>query len=381
MSAGVSRQQVQGVCEPQYLHLRDAFEENFRAREEHGAAVAVWRDGRLVVDLWGGWRDRAGTVVWDADTLVCMMSVVKAVTAVLVHVLADRGQIDLDRPLAAYWPEFAQAGKQDVLVRHALDHRAGVPALAQELPIDAVYDWQQMTDAIAAEPALWPAGSVPAYHPVTMGFMLGELIRRVTGMLPGQFLRELAGPPGAFDYFIGIRADVTAPVAEIFCDYSGTIFGATDHTSLAFTSVATLRPQTFNDDAFRRAQIPSINGHGTPRAVATLFGHLAQCRAGRRQLPISSAALARATTEQWWAIEQTSMQERRMAMGLLLGGASGVPMNSNPRSFGHGGAGGAAAFADPDLGLGFAYGTSHLHDRKGPSPRTAALVAALERCV
>ncbi len=372
---------VQGRCAPAFWSVREAFEANFALREEHGAAVAVWRDGQLVVDLWGGARDRAGREPWTADTLVCMMSVVKAVTALLVHVLADRGGIDLDRPVVAYWPQFAQGGKSGILVRHVLDHRAGVPALAAPQPPGIVCDWAAMTAAIAAEPALWPAGAVPAYHPVTMGFIAGELIRRTTGLLPGDFLSEVVAPLGAFDYFIGVPAHVRAPIAELWGDYAQTIFGATDRSTLACRSVELVSPDMFNTDAFHRAQIPSINGHGTARAVATLFGLLAQCHAGRGSALLSTGALRRATVEQWWGIEQTSMQERRMALGLLLGGVPSVPINANPASFGHGGAGGALAFADPDLGIGFAYGTSHLHDRKGASPRTAALVEALMRSV
>jgi CubicO group peptidase (beta-lactamase class C family) len=309
--------------------------------------------------------------------MVCMMSVVKAVTALLVHVLADRGKLDLDRPIAEYWPEFAHVGKEAVLVRHALDHRAGLPAISGEISPDAVYDWTTMTSAIAAERPRWPAGTVPAYHPVTMGFIAGELIRRVTGVMPGSFLREIASGLGEFDYYIGVPPEAVPRCAEIFGNYAGTIFGASDRTTLAYTSIAQVRPEMFNTARFRRAEIPSINGHGTARVVATLFGHLAQCHEGRRSTFISTEALERATKEQWHAIENTSLQERRMALGFLLGGVDDVPLNANPRSFGHGGAGGALAFADPDLELGFAYAPSHLHGQKGPSPRTKALVDAV----
>jgi CubicO group peptidase (beta-lactamase class C family) len=372
---------VEGTCDGAFAAVRDAFAENFANREEHGAAVAVWHRGRLVVDLWGGWRDCAATAPWAADTMVCMMSVVKAVTALLVHVLADRGHLDLDKPVSAYWPEFAQGGKVGVLVRHVLDHRAGVPAISNELPPGAVLDWNAMIDAIAGEPPRWPAGTVPAYHVVTMGFIAGEVIRRVTGSTPGMFLREVAAELGGLDYYISVPAADIARCADVSGDYRGTIFGANDPATLAYTSVAQVRPEMFNTAAFRRAEIPSINGHGTARAIATLFGRLAQCRAGRADTPISTAALERATMEQWHGIEQTSMQERRMALGFLLGGVEDVPINDNPRSFGHGGAGGALAFADPDLDLGFAYGPSRLHGRKGASPRTKALVDAVMTCV
>ena len=372
---------IEGVCDPAFAPVHDAFSENFASREEHGAAVAVWQRGRMVVDLWGGWRDRAGTEPWAGDTMVCMMSVVKAVTALLIHILADRGRIELDDPVAAYWPEFRRGGKDAVLVRHVLDHRAGVPAITHDMPPGAVFDWKAMVDAIAAEPGMWPAGTVAAYHPVTMGFIAGELIRRVSGLSPGALLREVSNEVGIVDYYIGVPPEAHGRCAEIFGDYGGTIFGATDRTTLTYKSIAQIDTATFNSPAFRGAEIPSINGHGTPRAVATLFGQLAQCREGWLASPISAAALARATEEQWHGIERTSMQDRRMALGFLLGGVEAVPINANPRSFGHGGAGGATAFADPDLQLGFAYGPSHLHGRPGPSPRTKALVDAVMSCV
>lgn len=365
-----------GTCDARFAAVRDAFRENLASREEHGAAVAVWLDGRLVVDLWGGACDRAGTRAWSGDTLVCMMSVVKAVTALLVHVLVDRGALDLDRPVAHWWPAFAAHGKQDVLVRHVLDHRAGLPAVATDVPPEALYDWEAMLRALEQTPLHWPAGTVPAYHPVTMGFIAGELIRRASGLLPGELLRELLDALGAPDYYIGVPAAEDARCAELFGHYAGTIFGATDPSTLAYTSIAQIRTASFNTAAFRRAQIPSINGHGTPRAVATLFGHLAWCRAGRSRVPISPAAIERATVEQWHAVEQTSLQTRRMALGFLLGGPGLAPLPASSRAFGHGGAGGALAFSDPDLALGFAYGTSHLHGQKGPSPRTVALVEA-----
>jgi len=370
---------VQGACDTRFAPLREAFVESFESHGEHGAAVAVWRDGALVVDLWGGWQDRHATVPWTRDTLVCMMSVVKAVTALLVHVLADRGAIDLDARVSHYWPEFAQGGKNEVLVRHVLDHRAGVPGITRTLPREAAYDWRVMTDAVAAEPARWRPGTLPGYHPVTMGFICGELVRRVTGETPGAFLREITAHVPEFDYYIGVPESALERCAELFCDWSQTLFGPTDRSSLAYQSIAPLDPDDFNTARFRCAEIPSINGHGTPRAVATLFGHLAQCRAGSREDLISTAALVRATEEQWHAVEQTSHQERRMGLGFLLGGVDAVPIPGRS-AFGHTGAGGAVAFADPERGPGFAYGTSRLHDAPGASTRTRALIQALERC-
>lgn len=371
---------VQGTCEARFAPLQAAFHENFERRDEHGAALAVWQRGRPVVDLWGGWRDAAGTRPWEADTLVCMMSVAKAVTALLVHVLVEQGRLALDAPVARYWPEFAANGKAGVRVRDVLDHRAGIPVVARDLPADAIFDWDAMTDVIAVEPPVWPPGTVPAYHVVTMGFVAGELIRRVTGKTTGAFLREVAAEIGGLDYYIGVDAADLDRCAELSGDFAGTIFGSGEPGTLAHWSVAQVRPWMFGTEAFRRAEIPSINGHGTARSVASLFGRLAECRAAEAAWPLSAAAAERATAPQWHAIEQTSMQERRMALGFVLPGVPAAPLGGGPAAFGHGGAGGALAFADPDLRLGFAYAPSRLYGGKGASPRTRALVDALARC-
>ena len=171
---------IEGTCDPAFAAVREAFEENFRAGDEVGASVAVYIDGEPVVDLWGGHQDVARTKPWEQDTIVCMMSVAKGVSALCAHMLVDRGLLNLDERVATYWPEFAQNGKENVLVRWILDHRAGVPVCDAAQPGD-LYDFDAIVRAIEVQEPLWPPGTQPCYHTLTMGHMVGELVRRITG--------------------------------------------------------------------------------------------------------------------------------------------------------------------------------------------------------
>src|SRR5207244_5625902 len=171
---------------------------NFDAGREIGASFAATVDGELVIDLWGGWADAGRTRPWTADTIVNVFSTTKAMTALCAHMLVDRGLLDLDAPVARYWPEFAQRGKHALPVHHLLSHRAGLAAIRQALPVEALCDWHRMVDALAAEEPWWEPGRTSGYHAMTFGYLVGELIRRVSGKTPGTFFRdEIAVPLGS----------------------------------------------------------------------------------------------------------------------------------------------------------------------------------------
>ena len=366
-----------GDCDPRFSAVREAFAENFRARAEHGAAVAVWLEGEPVVDLWGGFADAKRTRQWQQDTIVCMMSVAKGFVALCAHMLADRGQIDLDAPVVRYWPEFS--GKDSVLVRHLLDHRAGLPAIDKPLPAGAIYDWNAMVGALAGQPPLFAPGSDRADQSVTMGFLVGEVVRRVTGRTLGRFLREEIAEPLGLDYHIGLPRPQHRRCADFITVLEGSFFDASDPASLRARALAQLPVAAFNDPEFRLAEIPAINGHGSARAVARLYGALAMGGEAAGIRLLSRDALERATAEQWRGTELLLGRERRMALGFVLNLPSFVPMGPNPRSFGHAGAGGAIGFADPEARLGFAYAPNRMHSGMSVSPRLQHLVDAVFR--
>src|SRR5688572_7969683 len=206
--------QIEGECDPRFAGVQDALADNFRARGELGAAVAIIVDGQPVVDVWAGWMDELRTRQWGRDTLVDVFSVGKAMAAICVLVLAERGAVDLDRPVSHYWPPFAAAGKAEVTVRMLLAHRAGLPGLRDRVPDAAIYDWDAIAAALARERPWWAPGSTHGYHVNTFGFLTGELVRRVCGEPIGAFLRrEVTGPLGA-DFCFGVPASADGRVAD-----------------------------------------------------------------------------------------------------------------------------------------------------------------------
>lgn len=199
---------IHGSCASDFVGVRDAFERNFTLRDEVGAAVAVWVDGSLVVNLWGGWADAARTRPWQQNTLTTVLSGTKGLSATCVHQLADRGELDLQAPVAHYWPEFAQAGKQDITLAMVMSHRSGVIGPRTRMRWEQVADWDYVCEQLAAAEPWWEPGTAQGYHMTTFGFIMGEVFRRVTGRTIGQYLRtEIAEPFGA-DVHIGL------PLAE-----------------------------------------------------------------------------------------------------------------------------------------------------------------------
>lgn len=374
---------VQGACAPRFERLRAAFERNFTEDGEVGAAVAVMLDGEMVVDLWGGHCDAARRRVWERDTIVCMMSVAKAVSALCVHRLVDAGRLDLDAPVARDWPEFAAAGKAEIPLRWVLCHLAGIP-VADAAARGDMYDWAAMTAAIAAQAPLWPPGSTRCYHSATQGFILGELVRRVTGVSLGAYLRQHITEPLGLDYAIGLDTAAIARCADMI-PAAGTIFDAAqkgDRSTLLGRAWYPLAPgEDFNSDAWRRAEIPSANGHGNARAIARLYGALACGGTLDGVRVIGPEALAQATREQWHGQSISSKLTFRTALGFFLSCPPDRPMGPNLRTFGHSGAGGAQGFADPDARLGFAYCPNRMHAGIDIGVRATRLIETSFACL
>src|SRR5215831_3328032 len=193
--------QIQGKCDSRFTAVREAFAENFAKRAEVGAAVSVYVDGKPVVDLWGGYTNAARTRPWEQNTLVSVASTTKGMVALCAHMLVERGLLDLDAPVARYWPEFAQAGKAQIPVRWLLSHQAGLPAVRRDMPPQSLFEWHTFTEALAETEPWWEPGTRHGYHAFTYGYLVGEVIRRVSGRSVGQFFRtEVAEPLGA-DFF------------------------------------------------------------------------------------------------------------------------------------------------------------------------------------
>jgi CubicO group peptidase (beta-lactamase class C family) len=375
---------VHGTCDARFAAVRDAFAENFARRGEVGAAVAVMLTGRPVVDLWGGAADAARTRAWERDTIVHVFSTTKGLTALCAHMLADRALLDLDAPVADHWPEFAAAGKATITMRHVLSHRAGLPAIRRSLPPEAIFDWGTMTAALAAETPWWEPGTRHGYHLVTYGWLVGEVVRRVSGKSLGTFFRDEVAAPLRLDCHIGLAPVHDARTAETI---AGGPPGPDDPLLRALADPGSLflkalsnppwTPESVNTRAWRAAEIPAVNAHTNARAVARLYGVLASGGALDGVRLLGRETLLRAVEEQCSGPDVVTGLPGRLALGFGLA-LPEWPLGPAPRAFGHPGAGGSVGFADPDAALGFAYTPNQMgagFDLR--DPRTVALIDAV----
>ncbi len=372
---------VSGWCDPRFEQVRDAFISNFgvhAVEPEVGAAVTLYHRGELVVDLWGGYADAARTRAWERDTIVLMMSVAKGIAAMCVHVLVDRGLVDLDAPVATYWPEFAAAGKAELPVRFLLDHRAGLPVV-DGLYRGAIYDQAAMASALAAQAPVWTPGESSGYHVMTYGYLLNELVLRVTGRDLGQFLREeLAGPLGA-DYMIGLRDDELERCAEFFAAETGTVLNVAEmEPGSLLARVYDQHPDdwSLNDVAWRRSCIPSATGHGTARGVARLYAAFAGDGEIDGVRVISRSGVEAAVAQQHHLPEVVMGRRYHQASGFVLNSPPIVTFGSD-RAFGHHGVGGSIGMGDLGERLGFCYAPNRMHARHDNGPRARGLLRAV----
>jgi CubicO group peptidase (beta-lactamase class C family) len=368
---------VSGHCDARFRGVQDEFARNFAERGEVGAAVCVVVDGATVVDLFGGLADRSAGTPWQPDTLVDFYSVGKPFLAVLALQLVDAGLIALDDPIARVWPEFAAEGKGGATLRHALCHRAGVPAIRKPLTNDDLWDWDRMAGALAAAPPWWEPGTRHAYHTNTYGHLIGEIVRRVSRKTCGSRLAALAGPLQA-DVHVGVPASEQHRCAEVLFESLGPpaapddVLEGDDRMEMLsyFNPPGYSSMGVVNTAAWRSAEIPSTNGHGSARGVARLYAALLE--PGR---VLSPDLLAEAISPQ--SEGYCPILHENVTFGLgFKPTAPRRPFGPNAGSFGHFGTGGALGFADPVGGVAFGYVMNHVIPR-WQSTRNRSLIDAL----
>jgi CubicO group peptidase (beta-lactamase class C family) len=382
MAEAATPTSVDGECAERFTRVRDVFAQSFAAGEV-GASLAVTLDGELVVDLWGGHRDAARTKPWQRDTIANVYSTTKGMTAICANRLAESGKLDLDAPVASYWPEFAQAGKADVPVRWLLCHKAGVAAIRKQLPDGAHSDWKAMTEALAAESPWWEPGTAHGYHALTYGYLVGEVVRRIDGRTLGRYFRDELAAPLGLDFHIGFGPELDARVADMI-PAPASPPGAPNPFAAAAQNPQSLVGRVFanpalgtgtvNTRAWRAAEIPAANGHGTARGLARIYGALATNGELDGVHVLSPEQIAGANTEQAAGKDEVlAPLHTRFGLGFMLTQPM-IPFGPNPRSFGHPGAGGSIAFADPDARIGFAYVMNQMQMGLGGDARGFRLI-------
>ncbi|HVV36398.1 MAG TPA: serine hydrolase domain-containing protein [Acidimicrobiales bacterium] len=264
---------IQGTCDERYTKVRDVLASNLESGADAGASVAVLKDGELVVDIWGGTVDLVdgpADTPWQRDTLVNVYSSTKTMCNLSALVCADRGLIDLDAPVATYWPEFAEGGKDSVRIRHLLSHTAGLAGFEEPMEPDDLYDWEKCCARLAAQTPWWEPGTASGYHAVTQGYLVGEVVRRVTGKSLGTFFREeLAEPLGA-DFHIGTGPEYDPRVGKLIPPADPIVPTNADETGLVYRTFTNpmVKAEASWTPEWRRAEIPAANGHGNARSIA-----------------------------------------------------------------------------------------------------------------
>jgi CubicO group peptidase (beta-lactamase class C family) len=377
---------VAGKVEAGFEPVRDAFAANFEHHGEVGAAFCVHHHGKRVVDLWGGVKSPGTSDPYTGDTLQMVWSTTKGVVAIAAHMLAQEGRLDFDAPVVSYWPEFAAAGKARIPVRWLFSHQAGLAAIERPLGLEDVLAWTPVVNALEAQQPLWEPGTAHGYHTWTFGWLAGEVIRRVSGVSAGTFVRERIAEPLKLDFWIGLPEAMNVRVAPVIpapppapgAPPDELAARIADPTSLAHRAFANpaVPPQAFNEYPFRGAEAPAGNGIGTARALSRLYAACIGPVDGLRLL--EPATLQEATRTQARGVDLVMGYETHYGTGFQL------PFPFRPMagdgSFGHYGSGGSVGFAHPSSGLAFGYVMNQMRPAGGRDPRTAALVQAVLRC-
>ena len=388
--------EVHGDVDAGYGAMADEFRRNFAERKELGAACAVVRDGNVVVDLWGGYRDKKRTKPWQRDTLVTVWSTTKGMSAAAMAVAHSRGLFDLDARVAAYWPEFAQAGKEAITVRQLLEHEAGLAVIDQPLDLHTVGDPDSLGAVLAAQRPSWTPGSARGYHAQSLGWYESQLLRRVdpAGRTIGRYFADEVAHPLGVEFYIGLPSSV--PRDRVATFVGGSKAGMALHfreipfavlrrmmnpasmTFKAFTNPrAVTKLSDINTPGLLEIELPSVNGTGTARALATVYGDLAT---GGAKLGLKPDTVAELERSQPPAPDLILGIESAFRFGFMKPFPI-LPFGSSARAFGHTGSGGSFAYADPDTGVGYAYTMNRNGYGLPTDPREIALRQALTRAI
>jgi len=372
--------EIHGRVETGFEAVRDAFRENFAKHGEVGAACCVYLRGRPVVDIWGGVADPSTGRAWSEETTQLVFSATKGATAICAHRLLERGELELDAPVCRYWPEFGAAGKAEIPVRWVLSHRAGLAAVDGDLSLEQVLAWDPVVAAIAAQEPNWEPGSTHGYHARSFGWILGEIIRRVTGRSMGRYFAEEVADPLGLSFWIGLPEAELARCARLLPPPGGSpsvadLLGSTSLTARVMGGPSDLfaYDEMWNRPEVLAAEMPSSNGVCDARALARMYAATIAEIDGIRLL--GPETVEAACVEQSKGPDKVILTPTRFGLGFSL-----PPMlapGCGEKSFGHPGAGGSLGFADPEAELGFGYVMNQMKFDPAGDPRSNSLIAAV----
>ncbi len=346
---------VEGFVAPRFESVRGAFAANLDSGADIGASFCATHEGKVVADIWGGWADEARTRPWEENTIINVYSTTKTMTALTALLIADRGELDFEAPVAKYWPEFAANGKAEIKVKHLMSHSAGLSGWKEPITTEDLYDWEKVTGLLAAQAPYWPAGTAVGYHAITQGYLVGEVVRRITGKSLGTvFRQEIAEPLGA-DFHIGLPASEDYRVADLKPPPPGQGIADVSESELTanMSSNPPVNPLETRTRAWRAAEIPAAGGTGNARSVAKIHVLLANGGEAQGKRLLSEAGCRKALEFQIEGQDLVLNVPARFGMGFGLPSAL-VPL-PNPNSIYWGGYGGSLILIDMDARTTIAY--------------------------
>jgi CubicO group peptidase (beta-lactamase class C family) len=367
---------IEGTCDPKFQGAADAFQKNFDTGADLGASFCATVEGEVVVDLWGGFADKAQTRPWKQDTIVNVYSTTKTMTALTALLLADRGLIDFDAPVARYWPEFAAAGKADIKVSHLMSHASGLSGWKEKVRVEDIYDWDKACALLAAQEPFWEPGTASGYHALTQGNLVGEVVRRVTGKSLGTVFREeIAGPLGA-DFHIGLAASEDGRVADLIPppEAPAPEQPLPELTRNIFTNPP-INPMDTRTRAWRAAEIPAAGGHGNARSIARIHAILANGGVAQGKRFMSEAGARKALEPQIEGTDLVLGVPARFGLGFGLNGE--LLQMKNPNSLFWGGYGGSLIIIDMDARTTFGYAMNKMGAGTVGDARSLDIIGAM----
>jgi CubicO group peptidase (beta-lactamase class C family) len=364
-----------GFTHDRFASVRDAFEANLQNGTDLGASFAATLEGETVVDLWGGWADEAKTRPWAADTLVNVYSTTKTMTALTALLLADRGELDFDAPVARYWPQFAAAGKARVKVSQLMSHSSGLSGWAAPVSVEDLYDWEKVTALLAAQEPWWEPGTRSGYHAITQGYLVGEVVRRITGRSLGAVFREEIAEPLGADFHIGLAPEHDARVADLIPPPPSEPVAAQNELVRSMWTNPPINPLDTRTRAWRAAEIPAAGGHGNARSIAEIHALLANGGVAKGKRLMSEAGCRKALEVQIEGEDLIFGAPAKFGLGFGLPGPM-VPL-PNPNSLFWGGYGGSLAVIDMDARTTFGYAMNRMVGTTTGDARALGLAMAM----
>jgi CubicO group peptidase (beta-lactamase class C family) len=365
---------IHGITDANFAKLKEALAANFADGLEHGAAVAVMVDGKLVVDIWAGHADKAKTKAWQRDTISNVWSSTKGVVAAAVAMLVEQGKLHYDKPIADVWPEFAAQGKEHITLDQTMSHTSGLNGLNTPLTPEQLYQWSPYVEALAAMKPNWRPGADCAYHALSYGHLAGEPIRRVTGMSVGQYITRHIAKPLGVEFFVGLPEAQDHRAAEMIEGKGAS--GWVDEVLASPYPQACMNPKPVatapNDRAWRAAEIPGGNGHSDARSLATIYGDIA----GAKSKLLSAQGRDEAVRPRFRGLDSGFNLQTAFGAGFRIEDDM-FGKRASKKTFGHSGWGGTTAFGDPEAKLGFAYVTNNMLGFDTLDPRRERLIEAV----